>query len=83
MRARAGLDAGACTARGWGGAMYWELSGDKGSQREGMEGGPGKEAQPGRSLIRVVKEAMGGLDRGENWLRYEGSKFDNMRKGME
>ncbi|GBE81093.1 Endochitinase B [Sparassis crispa] len=67
---------------GLGGSMFWELSGDKGSQREGMEGGPGKEAQPGKSLVAVVKEAMGGLDTSPNWLQYEGSKFDNMRKGM-
>jgi hypothetical protein len=43
--------------------MFWELSGDKGgAPREGMEDGHGKEAQPGRSLVRVVKEAMGELD---------------------
>lgn len=67
---------------GLGGSMFWELSGDKGSEREGMEGGPGKEPQPGRSLVAVVKEAMGPLDQSPNWLSYEGSKFDNMRKGM-
>lgn len=68
---------------GLGGSMFWELSGDKGSPREGMEGGPGKEAQPGRSLVTAVKEAMGALDSTPNWLSYEGSQFDNMRKGME
>ncbi|KAF8265459.1 glycosyl hydrolases family 18-domain-containing protein [Lactarius quietus] len=48
---------------GLGGSMFWELSGDKGgTPREGMEGGHGKEAQPGRSLVRVVKDAMGELD---------------------
>jgi len=68
---------------GLGGSMFWELSGDKGgAPREGMEGGPGKEAQPGRSLVRVVKEAMGQLDAEPNWLRYEGSKFENLRNGM-
>jgi len=67
---------------GLGGSMFWELSGDKGSSREGMEGGPGKEAQPGRSLVTVVKDAMGGLERSSNWLSYNESKFDNMRKGM-
>jgi chitinase len=52
---------------GLGGSMFWELSGDKGgAPREGMEGGHGKEAQPGRSLERVVKEAMGGLDTAPN-----------------
>jgi len=65
------------------GSMFWELSGDKGGWREGMEGGEGKEEREGRSLIRAVKEAMGELDQSPNWLKYEGSKFDNMRKGME
>lgn len=68
---------------GLGGSMFWELSGDKGTQREGMEGGPGKDAQPGRSLVAVVKDAMGPLDSSPNWLQYEGSQFDNMRNGME
>ena len=69
--------------QGLGGSMFWELSGDKQGQREGMEGGPGKEAQPGQSLVRVVKDAMGGIDtRQQNWLQYEGSKFENMRNGM-
>ncbi len=68
---------------GLGGNMFWELSGDKGgAPREGMEGGHGKEVQPGRSLVRVVKEAMGELDTAPNWLRYEGSKFENLRNGM-
>ncbi|KAA1474260.1 hypothetical protein DENSPDRAFT_840836 [Dentipellis sp. KUC8613] len=67
---------------GLGGSMFWELSGDKGSVREGMEGGHGKDERPGPSLVRVVKDAMGGLDMSPNWLQYEGSKFENMRKGM-
>ncbi|KAI0321094.1 glycoside hydrolase [Amylostereum chailletii] len=68
---------------GLGGSMFWELSGDKGGTREGMEGGLGKEPQPGRSLVQVVKEAMGGLDTTkQNWLQYEGSKFENLRNGM-
>ncbi|KZT08322.1 glycoside hydrolase family 18 protein [Laetiporus sulphureus 93-53] len=66
---------------GLGGSMFWELSGDKGSTRDGMEGGPGKDPQPGRSLVAVVKEAMGELDRSPNWLHYEGSQFDNLRNG--
>ncbi len=71
------------TREGLGGSMFWELSGDKGgAPREGMEGGHGKEAQPGRSLVRAVKEAMGELDTAPNWLRYEGSKFENLRNGM-
>ena len=67
---------------GLGGSMYWELSGDKGRGREGMEGGPGKDGQAGRSVVGIVKSAMGGLEREENWLRYEGSQFENMRRGM-
>ena len=68
---------------GLGGSMFWELSGDKGPPRDGAETGPGKDSQPGRSLVRVVKEAMGDLDRNPNWLRYEWSQFENMKNGME
>ncbi|KAG6866346.1 hypothetical protein C0991_005267 [Blastosporella zonata] len=69
---------------GLAGSMFWELSGDKGQDREGMEAGPGKDGQPGQSLVAVVKQAMGGLRTDQrNWLKYEGSRFDNMRKGME
>lgn len=65
-----------------GGAMFWELSGDKGNERP-IESGPGKIAQPGRSLVTVVKEGMGGyLETSPNCLIYSGSKFDNLRKGM-
>ncbi|KAH8119239.1 glycoside hydrolase family 18 protein [Phellopilus nigrolimitatus] len=67
---------------GLGGSMFWELSGDKQGEREGMEGGEGKAPQPGQSLVKVVKEKMGQLDRSPNWLRYEHSFFDNMRNGM-
>jgi chitinase len=65
-----------------GGSMFWELSADKGSSREGMEGGPGKDPQPGQSLVTIVKDAMGGLEQGHNWLEYDESKFDNMKNGM-
>ncbi|KAF9012319.1 glycoside hydrolase family 18 protein [Cyathus striatus] len=68
---------------GFGGSMFWELSGDKGSIRKDMEGGPGKDPQPGHSLVQTVKDAMGGIDTSSNWLHYEKSKFDNMRKQME
>ncbi|KIK67435.1 glycoside hydrolase family 18 protein [Collybiopsis luxurians FD-317 M1] len=70
---------------GLGGSMFWELSGDKeGPERKDMERGHGKDPQPGRSLVKVVKEAMGGLDMNQqNWLNYEGSRFENLRKGME
>ena len=67
---------------GLGGSMFWELSGDKNGPREGMEGGHGKEPQPGSSLVAVVQQAMGPLDTTPNWLSYEGSQFDNMRSGM-
>ncbi|EPQ57531.1 glycoside hydrolase [Gloeophyllum trabeum ATCC 11539] len=67
---------------GLGGAMYWELSGDKGGMRVGMEGGPGKDPQPGGSLVTAVNRVFGKLDGSENWLEYEGSKFDNLRNGM-
>ncbi|KAJ6499902.1 glycoside hydrolase [Mycena vitilis] len=67
---------------GLGGAMVWELSGDKGSAREGMEGGPGKDPQPGQSLVKVIQEVMGAGDTSSNWLKYERSRFDNMRAGM-
>jgi Chitinase len=68
--------------KGLGGSMFWELSSDKGTPREGMERGPGKEPQPGRSLVTIVKDAMGGLEHSHNWLSYDQSKFDNMRAGM-
>jgi len=44
------------------GSMFWELSGDKGSDREGMEVGPGKDPQPGVSLVAVVKKSHGRLE---------------------
>ncbi|KAF7321311.1 Glyco-18 domain-containing protein [Mycena kentingensis (nom. inval.)] len=68
---------------GLGGAMVWELSGDKGGTREGMEGGPGKEPQPGKSIVKILHQEMGHPDREHNWLRYDESVFDNMRQGME
>ncbi|KAG8952974.1 Endochitinase 1 [Tulasnella sp. 424] len=72
----------------FGGAMYWELSGDKSGWseekgRQGMEGGAGKEYVPGQSLVTVVKKAFGKLDQSQNWLEYGESQFDNMRKCME
>ncbi|KAH9485400.1 Endochitinase B1 [Psilocybe cubensis] len=65
-----------------GGSMFWELSGDKGSSREGIETGPGKDVQPGKSLVTIVKDAMGGLEKSNNWLSYTESKFDNLKKGL-
>ncbi|KAK6331280.1 Endochitinase 1 [Orbilia blumenaviensis] len=67
---------------GLGGSMFWELSGDKGSDRPEMEKGHGKDPQPGNSLVRVVKDHMGGISNTNNWLSYEGSRFPNLRNGM-
>jgi chitinase len=67
--------------KGLGGSMFWELSGDKGAPRDGMESGVEKEEREGESLVKVVKESMGGLSQGHNWLKYEGSKFPNLRDG--
>ena len=56
-----------------GGAMYWELSGDR-------------PAASGASLVRVVRERIErtheGMDSRENWLAYPGSKWENLRGGM-
>jgi chitinase len=57
-------------ARGLGGAMWWESSGDK---------------QGGESLIRNVVDVLGGppaLQRKENCVVYPESKYDNLRKGF-
>ncbi|GAA5953090.1 hypothetical protein JCM21900_005064 [Sporobolomyces salmonicolor] len=54
-----------------GGAMYWELSGD----RKRGEGG----------IVAIVKDRMAreGMDTRENWLDYRGSKWTNLREGMQ
>ncbi|PVG04188.1 hypothetical protein CPB86DRAFT_778442 [Serendipita vermifera] len=67
---------------GFGGAMYWELSGDKGTERKDMERGPGKDEQPGGSIICIVKNEFGHLDNTPNNLVYKGSSFDNLRNGL-
>ncbi|TRM70077.1 glycoside hydrolase family 18 protein [Schizophyllum amplum] len=71
--------------QGLAGSMFWELSGDKGGPREGLtESGFGKDYQDGRSLVKVVKDSMGGkLDSTPNWLQYGTSKFPNMASGMQ
>jgi len=66
-----------------GGSMFWELSGDKNeATRESTETGFGKDPQPGKSLVKIVKENMGTLDSSTNWLIYNRSQFDNMKAGM-
>jgi len=70
---------------GLGGAMYWELSGDKSTGfREGMEAGHGKEEVPGPSLVQLVAERFGEreLDRSPNRLDYPTSSFENLKNGL-
>jgi chitinase len=65
-----------------GGAMFWELSGDKGTPRDDIEKGPGKDEQPGGNLISLVHTEFGELDKSQNNLVYKGSCFDNLRNGL-
>lgn len=53
--------------QGLGGAMYWELSGDK-TDRE--------------AIVPLVASRFNKLDSRLNHLDYSKSRFDNMRKGM-
>ncbi|PFH46149.1 glycoside hydrolase family 18 protein [Amanita thiersii Skay4041] len=69
--------------KGLGGAMFWELSGDKGFERPGIETGPGKDEQPGKNLVHLVKGEFALLEDKHNWLGYEDSQYDNMKKGMK
>lgn len=54
---------------GLGGAMFWELSGDR---KKGEKG----------AIVEEVARVMGGLDRRENCLEYGESKWANLRKGL-
>lgn len=65
----AGQKADFIAANGLAGAMYWELSGDK------------KEHEGG--LVPLVARKMGQLDGRQNHLHYPGSKYENLRKGMQ
>jgi chitinase len=67
---------------GLGGAMFWELSGDKGTPREGIEAGHGKTEQPGGNLVSIAHHELGSLDTTPNNLIYKGSCFDNLRNGL-
>ncbi|KAL8283749.1 hypothetical protein RQP46_005544 [Phenoliferia psychrophenolica] len=55
---------------GFAGAMYWELSGDR--ARGDAE-----------AIVPLVAQRLGGLDARPNHLAYPGSKWENLRKGME
>ncbi|WVW85446.1 hypothetical protein I302_107484 [Kwoniella bestiolae CBS 10118] len=52
-----------------GGAMFWELSGDK-------------SLQSSDNLVKVVHNNLGQLEKRENELRYPHSKYDNLKGGM-
>jgi chitinase len=55
---------------GYLGAMYWESSGDK-------------TAADKDAIVPTVAGKLGRLDSRENHLQYPGSKFDNLRNGMQ
>ncbi|KAK7430875.1 Chitinase 4 [Neonectria magnoliae] len=65
--ATAKLKAKYIKAKGLGGAVYWEASGDK----NGSE-----------SIVRTVAGNLGGLDTSLNMLSYPKSVYDNIRAGM-
>jgi len=54
------------------GAMFWELDADK-SDKDGSD----------ESIVATVSRTFGSLDSSLNELNYPGSKFDNLRKGMQ
>lgn len=54
-------------SKGLGGAFFWEASGDKTGTS---------------SLVRIMAESMGSLDKSQNQLDYPDSQFDNIRNGM-
>ena len=54
-------------AKGLGGGMFWELSGDR---------------KDNGSLVANVFSGLGDMDNSQNTLSYPDSKFDNIRNGM-
>lgn len=66
----AALKADFIAKNNFGGAMYWELSGDK-------------SYESGQAIVPTVASRMGSpLDWRPNHLHYPGSKFDNLKRGM-
>ncbi|PHH50887.1 Endochitinase 1 [Ceratocystis fimbriata CBS 114723] len=55
-------------AKGLGGAVYWEASGDKNGTS---------------SIVSTVAESMGDMDTSENLLSYPESVYDNIRNNLE
>ncbi|OCF57605.1 hypothetical protein L486_05064 [Kwoniella mangroviensis CBS 10435] len=55
--------------RSLGGAMFWELAGDK----------PHNSSD---SLVKVVHNNIGQLEKRQNELKYPNSKYDNLKGGM-
>ncbi|KAK9898804.1 glycoside hydrolase family 18 protein [Cystobasidium minutum MCA 4210] len=66
----ASLKADYINKNGYLGAMYWESSGDK----------PPHDPE---AIVPAVARKLGRLDNRENHLNYPGSKFDNLRNGMQ
>ncbi|WWC71422.1 uncharacterized protein I206_105378 [Kwoniella pini CBS 10737] len=54
---------------GLGGAMWWELDADK-------------PEHSGLSLVRIVTNELGSLEKKQNELNYPHSKYENLRAGM-
>lgn len=70
---------------GLGGAMYWELSGDHPAVQDTSNGGDGggRGGAERRSIVETVASQLGSLDSRLNHLHFPGSRFENLRKGMQ
>lgn len=53
--------------KGLGGGMFWEASADR---------------KDGESLIGIVRDGLGDMDKGRNLLEFPGSRYGNLRGGM-